>query len=154
MRAPLTRTLAVALAAILFGMPPRVAAEAPAPPAETELQAIEWQAIKGVIGEQLAALKAGDGPKAFAHASPGVRRQFGTADAFLAMVRTGYGALVAARYSEFLEGAVIAGDVIQPMRLVAPDNTVQVALYTMQRQPDGRWKIAGCVLAPSTVRAA
>ena len=43
---------------------------------------------------------------------------------------------------------------IQPLRLVAPDNTVLVALYTMEKQKDGRWKIAGCVLAPSTVQAA
>ena len=154
MRAALQRSLAIALAMMLLGFPPRVAAEAPAPPAESTLRAAEWQAIKRVIGTQLAALKAGDDAKAFAHATPGIRQQFGTAKAFLAMVRTAYGALVAARYTEFLEGAVIEGNVIQPMRLVAPDNTVQVALYTMQRQPDGHWKIAGCVLAPSTVQAA
>ena len=38
--------------------------------------------------------------------------------------------------------------------LVAPDNSVLVALYTMEKQKDGRWRIAGCVLAPSTVQAA
>ena len=69
------------------------------------------------------------------------------------MVRNGYGALIAARYVEFLEGAVIDGAVIQPLRLVAPDNSVLVALYTMEKQKDGRWRIAGCVLAPSTVQA-
>ena len=88
--------------------------------------------------------------KAFAHAAPGIRAQFGTADNFLAMVRTAYDALIAARYTEFLEGAVIEGVVIQPLRLIAPDNTVQVALYTMEKQKSGGWKIAGCVLAPST----
>jgi hypothetical protein len=31
---------------------------------------------------------------------------------------------------------------------------VLVALYTMEKQDDGSWKITGCVLAPSTVRAA
>jgi len=44
--------------------------------------------------------------------------------------------------------------VIQPLRLIASDNTVQVALYTMEKQKNGVWKIAGCVLAPSTVQAA
>ena len=107
-----------------------------------------------MIGEQVAALVAGDAAKAFAHASAGIRAQFGTPADFLAMVRSSYGALIAARYTEFLDGAVIDGQVIQPLRLIAPDNTVQVALYTMERQRDGRWQIAGCVLAPSTVRAA
>ena len=30
---------------------------------------------------------------------------------------------------------------------------VLVALYEMQKQKDGRWRIAGCVIAPSTVQA-
>jgi len=33
-------------------------------------------------------------------------------------------------------------------------NWAVVALYTMERQPGGGWKIAGCILAPSTVKAA
>jgi hypothetical protein len=49
---------------------------------------------------------------------------------------------------------VIEGRVIQPLRLVSPDNSVVVALYTMERQQAGGWKIAGCILAPSTVKAA
>jgi len=114
----------------------------------------DWTAIKALISEQLAALKAGDGMKAFGYASPGIRQQFGSGGAFLEMVRTSYGALLAARYTEFLEGAVIDGRVIQPLRVIGPDNTVLVALYTMEQQQGGGWKIAGCILAPSTVKAA
>jgi len=121
---------------------------------EAKLAAAEWKAIKRAIGEQRAAFVAGDAQKAFGYAAPGIRAQFGTAENFLAMVRTAYDALIAARYTEFLEGAVIEGVVIQPLRLIAPDNTVQVALYTMEKQKNGGWKIAGCVLAPSTVQAA
>ena len=124
------------------------------PKGDPTLPAAEWKAIKKVIGDQRAALKAGDAAKAFAQASPGIRTQFGTPENFLAMVRTAYDALLAARYVEFLEGAVIEGNVIQPLRLIAPDNSVQVALYTMEKQNDGRWKISGCALAPSTVQAA
>ena len=154
MTGTLARSLAVALAAILLGAPLPVTAGATPTGADPALADAEWQSIKGTISEQLAALKAGDGPRAFAHAAPSIRQQFGTATDFLAMVRASYGALIAARYTEFLEGAVIDGTVIQPLRLVAPDNSVRVALYTMQKQPDGRWKISGCVLAPSTVQAA
>ena len=129
---------------------------APAAPVEVEatLPDADWNAIRGIISDQLAALRVGDDGKAFAHAAPGIRQQFETARNFLAMVRTAYSALIAARYTEFLEGAVIEGRVIQPLRLIGADNTVRVALYTMEKQPDGGWKIAGCVLAPSTVQAA
>ena len=127
---------------------------ASAPPdAKAALAAAEWKAIKQVIGDQRAALKAGDAAKAFAHAAPGIRAQFGSAENFLAMVRAAYEPLLAARYAEFLQGAVIEGSVIQPLRLIAPDNSVQVALYTMEKQKNGRWKISGCVLAPSSVQA-
>ena len=115
----------------------------------------DWKAIKDIDlrpARGVAGRRRRQG--ASRYAAPGIRQQFGTARNFLAMVRTAYGALIAARYTEFLEGAVIEGRVIQPLRLVGPDNTVRVALYTMEKQPDGGWKIAGCVLAPSTVQAA
>lgn len=119
---------------------------------DASLPASEWRAIKRVVSGQLAAFKAGDGDKAFSYASPGIRAQFVDAPTFIEMVRQGYGALLAARYTEFLEGAVIEGRVIQPLRVVGHDNSVVVALYTMEKH-SGRWKIAGCVLAPSTVQA-
>ena len=118
------------------------------------LSASEWRAIKSVIAEQRAALIAGKATKAFGYASPGIRSQFGDADTFIAMVRAAYSPLISARRVEFLEGAVIDGIVVQPLRLIAPDDTVRVALYTMERQDDGRWRIAGCAIAPSTVRSA
>jgi len=128
-----------------------VAAAAPA--GAPTLQPAEWKAIEQAIGGQRAALKAGDGAKALTFATPSIRDQFGTPDRFMRMVRDGYAPLLAARDTVFLEGAVIEGAVIQPLRLILPDNTVLVAIYQMERQKDGRWKIAGCVIAPSTVQA-
>ncbi len=151
------RAFAATLAAILLllaGPWPYAQAQAQPGASESTLAAAEWSAIRRTIDDQRKALKSGDARKAFSFASPGIREQFGTPETFLSMVRNGYGALVAARYTEFLEGAVIDGAVIQPLRLVAPDNSVLVALYTMEKQKDGRWRIAGCVLAPSTVQAA
>ena len=148
-----SRALAFALFTLVSGWLSVALAQAPAA-GEPTLPRAEWQAIKAIISDQLAALQAGDGGKAFTYASPGIRQQFGNAGNFLEMVRAAYGALIVARYSEFLEGAIIEGRVIQPLRLIGPDNTVRVALYTMEKQADGSWKIGGCVLAPSTVQAA
>ena len=144
-RAVIAAAAAAALAAL--GTAPGRAAPDPV------LSRDDWRAIERVIGDQLDALRAGDAERAFAFASAGICAQVGDAPAFMAMVRGGYEALLVARYTEFLEGAVIDGLVIQPLRLIAPDNTVRVALYTMQR--DGAaWRIAGCAIAPSTVKAA
>jgi hypothetical protein len=149
-RIALTRlaALALALGATMFA-----GARAAPLPGDATLPTAQWKAIQRVIEDQRRALKAGDAAKAFSFASPGIRAQFETPAKFIAMVRSSYDALLVARYTEFLEGAVIDGRVIQPLRLIAPDNTVLVALYTMERQKDGRWKISGCALAPSTVQA-
>ena len=118
------------------------------------LPASDWTAIRSVIGDQLAALRDGDGPRAFSFAAAGIRERFSDAPTFLAMVRESYPALLTARYTEYLEGAVIDGSTIQPLRLVMNDDTVLVALYQMVKDDAGRWRIAGCVIAPSTVRSA
>ena len=122
--------------------------------AQTAPTAAEWQAIQQVIAAQRAAIIAGEAEKAFSYASPGIQQQFGDAASFLAMVDAAYAALESARYVEFLEGAVIDGIVVQPLRLIDADNTVRVALYTMEKQASGEWRISSCRIAPSTVRAA
>ena len=124
-----------------------------APADQVTLPAREWTAIRKVIDDQLIALKAGDGVKAMTFAAPGIREQFGTPDNFLRMVREGYAPLLDARRTQFLEGAVIDDAIVQPLRLVLPDDSVMVALYQMQKQPDGQWRIAGCIIAPSTVQS-
>ena len=120
---------------------------------EPKLGRADWTAIKKVIRQQLDALRAGDDERAFGYASPGIRAQFGDARNFMTMVRTEYAPLLDARYTEFLEGAVIEGVIVQPLRLIAPDNTVRVALYSMEKHKTG-WRVNGCRLAPSTVTAA
>jgi hypothetical protein len=137
------------LAAVGFACWLGVAAAAPTAPT-----AVEWQAIREVIAAQRAAIIAGEADKAFGYASPGIQQQFGDAASFLAMVDAAYAALESARYVEFLEGAMIEGIVVQPLRLIDADNTVRVALYTMEKQAGGEWRISSCRIAPSTVRAA
>ena len=122
--------------------------------AAPEPGAADWTEIKRVLAAQRDALVDGNGQRAFSFAAPSIQRQFGDVDTFMRMVRQSYAPLIDARYVEFREGAVIGGDVVQPLRLVMKDGTVWVAIYGMQRQADGSWRIASCVIAPSTVRSA
>ena len=152
--------LAAALAACMAPAGALAEGKSTAAPADTEIEAAraaltpaEWAAIRRVIGAQLAALRSGDAASAFAFAAPGIRQRFHDAPTFLAMVRQGYTALLDARYTEYLEGAVIDGSTIQPLRLVMHDETVLVALYQMERDGARGWRIAGCVIAPSTLRS-
>ena len=135
-----------------------LAASAPAafaatPPGHAALRSAEWNSIQLVIDDQLKALKAGDGTKAMSYAAPALRRQFGTPERFMRMVREGFRPLLDARSSAFLDGAVVDGITIQPLQLVLPDSTVVVALYRMEKQKDGVWRVAGCVIAPSKAQS-
>jgi hypothetical protein len=41
------------------------------------------------------------------------------------------------------------GRLVQRVLLVGPDGVPVTALYFMEQQPDGSWKISGCVLTIS-----
>ncbi len=105
--------------------------------------------IRSVVQQQLFAIDQGDADMAFAFASPGVQEAFGTSDRFLFMVRRGYSALYKPRHVEFLDLTIVNGETVQPVRLVAQDGSVEVALYEMQRQEDKQWRINGCDIAQS-----
>jgi hypothetical protein len=109
--------------------------------------------MRSVVQQQLSAINQNDAEMAFAFASPGVQEAFGTSDRFLFMVRRGYSALYKPRHVEFLELTLVNGETVLPVRLVAQDGDVEVALYEMQRQEDNQWRINGCDIAKSELTA-
>ncbi len=118
---------------------------APAARAE-EVSAADRAAIAAVIESQIAAFHADDAAGAFAHASPAIRAKFGTPEEFIEMVRTGYFPVYRARDLAFGEMAIEGGAPVQEVMISAPDGSGLIALYYMERQPDGSWKINGVVL--------
>lgn len=115
-----------------------------------DLSTADRGAIHGVVADQLAAFQRDDGGAAFAFASPGIQAEFGTIDNFMAMVRTGYKPVYRPRDVAFGE-VTVGGDgrIVQRVELIGPDGVPVTALYTMERQPDGSWRIAGCTLLRS-----
>lgn len=106
-------------------------------------------AIRGVIADQLAAFQRDDGPAAFAFASPFIQQKFGTPEIFMEMVRTGYRPVYRPREVQFRELVMEGGRLYQKVFLIGPDGEPVLALYEMQRQPDGSWRINGCILTRS-----
>jgi len=103
-------------------------------------------AIRRVIENQLAAFQRDDGSEAFSYASPGIQRRFGTPDNFMAMVRNGYAAVYRPQEVEIRELRVQGSTIQQEVLFVGPDGRPVIAVYTMQRQADGSWKINGVYL--------
>jgi hypothetical protein len=129
----------VALAAVAFLSMAR-------PATAQTLGEADRAAFRQVISDQLAALRRDDGGAAFALAAPGIRETFGTPDAFMEMVRAGYQPVYRPQVFEFGIASVGPHGPEQRVFVVGPDGRDYVAIYPMERQPDGRWLVNGCLL--------
>jgi len=113
----------------------------------TDVGAADRDAIRRVIGDQMAAFRRDDAAAAFGFATQEIRDQFGTPERFMTMVREGYQAVY--RPSEVRVGALVwlNGKLTQLVDVVGPDGVPHTAMYFMEHQPDGSWLIGGCMLA-------
>jgi hypothetical protein len=126
-----------------------------AAPAKAEgIAASDQAAIVAVIRDQIAAFRVDDAKRAFGYASPAIQAKFGTPEEFLDMVRSGYGQVYRAREVTFRDIAVEQGVPVQAVEIRGADGTGVLALYFMERQPDGSWKINGVIIAELPERMA
>ena len=100
-------------------------------------------AIVGVIEGQLDAFRRDDGAGAYRFAAPTIKTIFPTVSVFMEMVRRGYGFLIDPAAVESLNLRAEGGDLYQAVRIIGRDGTRKIAIYQMELQEDGSWKIAG-----------
>ena len=118
------------------------------PAAAVELPAPEAAAIRAVVEAQLDAFRRDDGVAAFGFASPTIQDLFRTPEGFMAMVREGYAPVYRPQQVLFQDVATFRGRPTQRVYLVGADGRAVIAHYLMERQPDGSWRIDGCILEP------
>jgi hypothetical protein len=137
----MARLLSCLIAALLLAAP---AARAQS---DTTLDAADQGAIHRVVASQLDAFQKDEWAAAFGYAAPVVQRKFGDPMTFMEMVKSGYGPVYRPRQVTF--GKVIDTQYgpDQIVQLIGPDGLAYTAHYTMERQPDGSWRISGCYLA-------
>lgn len=105
-------------------------------------------AIRSVIERQLEAFQNDDAIIAYSFASPGIQGTFQNPENFIQMVKTYYPAVYRPRSVLFDDIALVNGDLAQPVILLDPNGVPMRALYLMENQPDGSWRINGCYLVP------
>ena len=115
----------------------------------SSLPQADRDAIHAVIEGQLDALRGDDASAAFAFASPGIQTQFGDAATFLDMVRRGYAPVYHPRSHAFGPLVKMEGRTVQKLDVIGPDGQRALALYVMEQQSDGSWRISGCMLTES-----
>lgn len=133
---PMFQRLLVSFA-VLLGLVAGIAARA------DEVPAADREAIQDIISSQIDAFRRDDGTAAYSYASPTIQGLFPTVDQFMGMVRNGYMPVYRPRAVTF--GAIEASPSgpMQKVFLTGPDGRSWVAIYSLERQPDGSWKING-----------
>lgn len=135
--------LAVLTLAVGFGSP-GFTQTAPAP--QVQASEADRAQFRRAIDGQIAALRAGDAARAFSFASPGIQARFGNPATFLSMVEGGYAALIDPQSVAFGAVTDTLGYPTQIATVVDRQGRAWTALYAFERQPDGSWRISGCVL--------
>ncbi len=105
-------------------------------------------AIQAVIQSQLEAFQRDDGQTAFSFATPIIQQKFGDAERFMQMVRQGYDPVYRPASREFGETRYNAKRAVQKVVFVDRKGKSWLALYFMEQQEDGRWRIGGVRLDP------
>lgn len=111
------------------------------------ISATEKTEFQRIITAQISAFRVDDGPTAYSFAAPVVRNIFPTPEIFMSMVKRGYPQVYRPQSFNFTEALIDPlGRPAQKMLVVGPDGKTYEALYSMEKQPDGTWRISGCTL--------
>jgi hypothetical protein len=101
---------------------------------------------QSVIRAQEEAFRRDDAAAAYSYAAPGIRQIFPQADVFMSMVQHAYTPVYRHKSFEFGEAQAAGGQVAQRVHIIDDNGEGWEALYTLEQQPDGSFKIVGCVL--------
>ena len=107
----------------------------------------DQSAVRGIIQDQIEAFRRDDPARAFSYASPALQTMFGSQERFMAMVKQGYQPVYRPRsytlgeFKDTPEGTSLS------VQIQDWEGIDWVAIYTLEQQPDGTWRISGCYLA-------
>jgi len=100
-----------------------------------------------IITAQISAFRADDGAAAYEFAAPAVRKFFPTVEVFMAMVRNGYPQVYRPQSFIFNEALTDPqGRPAQKVTILGPDGKTYMAIYTLEKQADGKWLISSCTI--------
>ena len=117
---------------------------APLPPDDV---AMIQEAIRG----QLHALSEDDADSAFELTSASIRSQMGSPENFLRVIKEEYAPIYRHLGVIFSAPQALGDAIIQIVRLTDRESRVWLAIYNMQRDMIGNWKIDGCQLLQTSV---
>lgn len=107
----------------------------------------EVAAGQATIEAQIRAFRSGDNARAYDYAAPSIQRIFPTLDSFMSMVSGAYQPVYKpSTYSFGKSQEPEPGSIVQQVFVTGPDGKDYEAVYTLELQPDGTFRITGVSL--------
>jgi hypothetical protein len=103
-------------------------------------------AAQSVIRAQEQAFGRDDAASAYSYAAPAIHQLFPQAGIFMTMVQKQYAPVYRHRNFEFGEARTEGNWVAQRVHIIDANGEAWEALYTLEQQADGSYKITGCTL--------
>ncbi|MCJ2033105.1 DUF4864 domain-containing protein [Methylobacterium sp. J-068] len=131
---------------VLLFLAPLLLVAAPILPARAA-DAAARDAARATVERQIEAFRRDDAATAYAQAAPAIQGMFASPETFIAMVRQGYAAVYRARRFS-IDRIEDAGEDGLSLGVTLQDEAGVdwAALYSLERQADGAWRITGCRL--------
>ncbi len=112
------------------------------------LAATDQSEIQSVIRMQVDAFLADNSLTAFSFAAPSIKNMFGSDERFMSMVRQQYPQVFRPQSFEFGRLESSPTGPVQEVFITGPAGKDWLAVYTLEQQADGSWKINGCYIVP------
>lgn len=104
--------------------------------------------IQSIIRMQVDAFLADNSDAAFSFAAPSIKSMFGNEKRFMSMVRQQYPQVFRPQSFEFGRLEASPTGPVQEVYITGPAGRDWLAVYTLEQQADGSWKISGCYIVP------
>jgi hypothetical protein len=112
----------------------------------SHLFAADVTAAQGVIRAQEQAFGRDDATSAYSYAAPAIKEIFPAPDIFMSMVEKAYAPVYRHKSFEFGDSRTEGNWIAQRVHIIDANGETWVALYTLEQQGDGSYKITGCTL--------
>ena len=103
-------------------------------------------AAQGILRAQEQAFVRDDATAAYSYAAPAIKEIFPAPDIFMSMVQNGYAPVYRHKSFEFGDSKTEGNWIAQRVHIVDANGEAWEALYTLEQQADGSYKITGCSL--------
>jgi hypothetical protein len=110
-------------------------------------RADDLETAQFIIRAQEQAIIKDDSATAYSFAGPPITSMYRSAAIFMYMVQEGYAPIYRHKSFELGEAKPLDDKISQEVHIVDADGIAWEALYVLEKQTDGSWKIVSCVLS-------